>query len=76
MSFPSQLLDELARVYAHAVVDALLAVPSGEDPKVSRGENSDSSTGKGSSQVAQDATAGVALEGDSLACALQELGAP
>jgi hypothetical protein len=76
VSFPPQLLDELARVYAHAAVDALLAVPSGEDLKVSRGENSDSPTGKSSSQVAQDATASVALEGNSLACALQELGAP
>jgi hypothetical protein len=55
MNFPPHLLDELARVYAHAAVDALLAVPSGEDTDAAQSESSDSPAGEGG-QIAQDAS--------------------
>jgi hypothetical protein len=54
MNLPPHLLDELARVYAHAAVDALLAASSGENTVASQSESSDSPAGEGE-QRAQDA---------------------
>lgn len=55
MEFPPHLLDELARVYARAAVDALLAASSSENTEASQSESSDSSAGEGG-QIAQDAS--------------------
>jgi hypothetical protein len=54
MNFPPHLLDELARIYAHAAVDALLEEPSGENTDAPQSKNSDSPVGEGG-QNAQDA---------------------